>query len=79
MKLAGHVAWQNRNGYKGLTEKYKSKPFGIARREYEDNIKRCRMGGIGWIQLDQDRDPWRALVWFVLNPSGSVRHWGRIE
>jgi hypothetical protein len=38
---------------------------------WEDNIKmdprEIRWGGMGWINLSQDRDQWRALVNTVMN------------
>jgi hypothetical protein len=40
------------------------------RRRWGDNIKMDRevgWGGIDWIDLAQDRDRWRALVYTVMN------------
>jgi hypothetical protein len=41
------------------------------RRKWEDNIKmelqEVGFGGVDWIELDQDRDMWRALVAAVMN------------
>ena len=40
-------------------------------RRWEDNIKihlqKMVCGGIDWIELDQNRDRWRALVNAVMN------------
>ena len=40
--------------------------FGRPRRRWEDNIKmdiqEVGCEGVDWIELDQDRDSWRALV-----------------
>jgi len=47
------------------------KPLGRPRRRWEDNIKMdvqevgCR--GMDWIELAQDRNRWRALVYAVMN------------
>jgi hypothetical protein len=42
------------------------KALGRPRRRWEDNIKmylqELGCGGMGWIDLAQDRDRWRALV-----------------
>jgi hypothetical protein len=35
--------------------------LGIPRRRWEDNV------GIDWIDVAQDRDQWRALVYTVMN------------
>jgi len=41
------------------------------RRRWEDNIKmglqEVGCGGMGWMDLAQDRDRWRALVDVVMN------------
>jgi hypothetical protein len=47
------------------------RPLGRPRRRWVDNIK-IDLGGIGWggiewIDVDQDRDQWRALVNTVMN------------
>ena len=47
------------------------KPLGRPRRRWEDNIKmdlqEVGCGGMGWIELAQGRDRWRALVNAVMN------------
>jgi hypothetical protein len=46
-------------------------PLGRPRCRWEDIIKvdlqEVEYGGMGWIELDQDRDRWRALVNAVMN------------
>jgi hypothetical protein len=45
--------------------------LGSTRRRCEDNIKmdlrEVGCGGVDWIDLAQDRDRWRALVYTVMN------------
>jgi len=45
--------------------------LGRPRRRWEDNIKmdlqEVGYGGMDWIELDQDRDRWRAVVKTVTN------------
>jgi hypothetical protein len=46
------------------------RPLGRPRRRWEDNIKmdlREVGWGMGWIELAQDRDRWRAFVNSVMN------------
>jgi hypothetical protein len=47
------------------------KPLGRPRRRWVENIKtvlrEIRWDGMDWIDLDQDRDQWRALVNMVMN------------
>jgi hypothetical protein len=69
MRWAGHVArrGEERNAYRILVGKPEGKrPLGRPRRRWEDNIKmdfrEIGWGGMNWIDLDQDRDQWKALV-----------------
>ena len=67
MKRAWHVA---RMGYRKGTYRVLlgrpegRRPFGRLRHRWEDNIKMEEVGwrGMGWIDLAQDWDRWRALV-----------------
>jgi hypothetical protein len=47
------------------------RPLGKPRRRWEDNIKmdlqEVGCEGVGWMELAQDRDRWRALVNAVMN------------
>ena len=48
----------------------RKRPLGRSRRRWEDNIKVDLQevgGGIGWIELAQDGDKWRALVNAAMN------------
>jgi len=69
MRWAGHVArMRKRRGVcKVLVGKPEGKrPLGGPRRRWEDNnkmyIQELGCVGMGWIELAQDRDRWRALV-----------------
>ena len=57
-------------GFGGETEG--KRPLGRPRRRWEDNIKmdlqEVGCGGMGWMELAQDRDSWRALANAVMNP-----------
>jgi len=48
-----------------------TRPFGRARHRWEDNIKmdlqEVGCEGMAWIDLAQDRDTWRTLVYAVIN------------
>jgi len=74
MRWAGHVArmGERRGVYMVLVGKPEGKrPFGRPRRRWEVNIKKDLQeegcGDVDWIELDQDRDRWRALVNAVMN------------
>jgi hypothetical protein len=66
---AGHVArmGEKMNAYGLLVGKpYGKRPLGRPRRRWVDNI-RLDLGEVGWSDLAQDRNRWRALVNSVLN------------
>jgi hypothetical protein len=61
-----------RNAYRILVGKPEGKrPLGRPRRRWVDNIKmdlgEIGRDGVGWTELAQDRDQWRALVNTVMN------------
>jgi hypothetical protein len=63
---------EKRNAYRILVGKPDGKrPLGRPRRRWVDKIKMVlrEIGweGMGWIDLAQDRDQWRALVNTVMN------------
>jgi hypothetical protein len=63
---------EKRNAYRILVGKLEGKrPLGRPRRRWVDNINidltEIRWNGMDWIDLDQDRDQWRALVNTVMN------------
>jgi len=47
------------------------RPLGRPSRRWEDNVKidlqEVERGDMDWIELAQDRDRWRALVYAVMN------------
>jgi hypothetical protein len=74
MRWAGHVARMvaKRNAYRILVGKPEGKrPLGRPRRRWVDSFKidlgETGWGGMGWIDLAQDRNQWRALVNMVMN------------
>ena len=74
MRWTGHVArmGEKRDLYRVLVGEPEGKrPLGRPRRRWEDNIKmdlqEVGRGGMEWIELDQDRDRWRAIVNVVMN------------
>jgi len=59
--------WERLDVYRVLVGKPDGKrPLGRPRRRWEGNIKmdlqEVGCGGVDWIELDQYRDSWRALV-----------------
>jgi hypothetical protein len=63
---------EKRNTYRILVGKPEGKrPLGRPRRRWEYNIKmalrKTGWGGMGWIDLAQDRDQWSAIVNTVMN------------
>jgi hypothetical protein len=74
MRLAGNVArmGERRGLCRVLVRKPEGKrPPGRSRRRWEDNIKidiqEVGCGGMDWIELDQERLRWWALVNAVMN------------
>jgi hypothetical protein len=63
---------EKRNTHRILMGKSEGKrPLGRHTRRWEDNIKmdvrEIGWGGMGWIDLAQDRDQWRAFMNTVMN------------
>jgi hypothetical protein len=74
LRWAGHVArmGERRGAYRALVGNPEGRrPLGRPRRRWEDNIKmdlqEVGWGGADWIDLAQDRDRWRAVVYTVMN------------
>jgi len=73
MRWAGHVAHmgEEKGVHRILVGKPEGKrPLGRPSRRWEDNIKMVlrEVGGVGdWMELAQDRDRWRVLVYTVMN------------
>jgi hypothetical protein len=63
---------ERRGAYRALVGKPECRrPLGRPRHRWENNIKmdlrEVGCGGVDWIDLAQDRDRWRALVYTVIN------------
>jgi hypothetical protein len=63
---------EKRNAYRIWARKPEGKrPLGKPRCRWVDNIKMglrwINLGGMDWIDLDEDRNQWRALVNTVMN------------
>jgi hypothetical protein len=63
---------ERRGAYRALVGKPEGRrPLGRPRHRWEDNIKmdlrEVGCGGADWINLAQDRDRWRALMYMVMN------------
>jgi hypothetical protein len=74
LRCAGHVACmgERRSAYRALVGKPEGRrPLGRPRHRWEDNIKmdlrEVGWRGVDWIDLAEDRDRWRALVYTVMN------------
>jgi hypothetical protein len=74
----------NSRRYRILVGKPEGKrPLGRQRRRWVDNVKmdlrEIAWGGLGWIDLAQDRDQWTALVNTVMTRRGSIKCWEVLE
>jgi hypothetical protein len=63
---------ERRGAYRALVGNPEGRrPLERPRRRWEDNIKMVLRGvgwgGVDWIDLAQDRDRWRGLVYTVMN------------
>jgi hypothetical protein len=72
MGVACSVYGGGKRLYRVLVRKPEGKrPLGRPWRRWEDNIimdiQEVRCGGMDWIELDQDRDRWQALVNVLMN------------
>jgi hypothetical protein len=76
MRLTRHVSCithgEKRNAYRILVGNPKGKrPLGRPRRRWENNIKldlrEIGWGVMDWIDLAEDRDQWKALVYSIMN------------
>ena len=74
LRWAGQVVriGKKKGGNRALVGKREGKrPLERPRRRWEDNIKmdlrEVGCGGADWIDLAQDRDRWRAVVYTVMN------------
>jgi hypothetical protein len=77
MRLAGHVArmGEKRGAYRSLVGRPEGRrPLGRPRVDGRTVLKMDQeVGwGMGWIELAQDRDRWRALVNAVMNLRVSI-------
>jgi hypothetical protein len=80
IKWAGHVArsGEGRNKYMILVGKPEGKrPLGRSRCRWMDNnkmdLREIEWDGTDWIDLDQDRNQWKALVNTVMNLRKNLR------
>jgi hypothetical protein len=63
---------ERRGAYRALVGKPEGRrPLGRHRRRWGDNnkmdLREVGCGGADWVDLAQDRDMWRALVYTVMN------------
>jgi hypothetical protein len=77
------IIFVKRNAYTLLVGRPDGKkPLGRPSRRWVDNIKmdlrEIGWFGMGWIDLAQDRNQWRALINAVMNPS-SIKCWEVLE
>jgi hypothetical protein len=72
MGVACNTNGEKRNAYRILVGKLEgNRPLGRPRRRWVDSVKMdfrdVEWDGVGWIDMAQNRDQWRALVNTVLN------------
>jgi hypothetical protein len=72
MNRACSTNGEKKNAYRILVEKSEGeRPLGRPRCRWVDNVKmdlrEIGWGGMGWTDLDQDRNRWRALMNTLMN------------
>jgi hypothetical protein len=59
------------------------RPLRRPRRRWVDNIKmdlrEIEWNGVEWIHMAQDRDQWGGSCEHIIEPSGSMKCWERLE
>jgi hypothetical protein len=75
MGRASSTNWEKRNVYRKLMGKPERKrPLVVQSHRWVDNVK-MNIREIGWCDVAQDRDQWRAFCEHSNEPSWSIKCW----